>query len=622
MTTTQQFLNLIHGPDARIYFNVGRSTWKTKPQTYIEAETKLRWRNSQGDDICYIVNGGGTKDAEISRINAVFLDWDAGRDEAGKYFTLDIVINKKQEFRSTLDIFPLTPSILVETRNGFHAYWLLEPGVKVEQFRNCQLRLARYFQSDTTVQNPARVMRLPGYSWNKPGSGCEPFHVDVLECKGDRYKLDDILTKLPPINEINMVGKEPLRRAVQDHNKCSGITKALNVVLDPPPSSTTMKSYPEGINYLKKQDLGQFLGLGPSSTVSRIITCPFHEDKTPSGSLTQSPGTGFWRYKCFSGRCGVSGSIIDLTMRRPETPTWEKAIRYLFDLYSIKVKTDWRQEQETLLEYNLSLLDDADQLSEYPSLFRIIRRVLPDLKAKIRLARQYLVSDRLQDEDGCAIFYCSLRQFHQFTSKKREHPKYFNRQNQKVDRFCLLGLLKKLPDDAIPEELLKKAREVQYSRKFANRVQFYSIPVYTDSVLQNANTRARILVEAGASVRGISSSMIRDLYGPQVAQEVYPQLKHIQPSSAETALREKIVQALEVFIADQGYCRIQDIRHALMNTKEWRSVTDRRIDRLLPGIFRELGLRKVICNKELKDRLRIQAVGYPAIILKGKGPSG
>src|SRR3954454_11127088 len=128
--TTQEFLNLIHGPNTVIYFQVGGKTWKNKPQSFTQAEKTLRWRNHDGDDICFVVNAGGTRDAQIEKINAVFIDWDCGKDEDGKYFPTREAEAKKQAFLPRLKSFQLVPSIIVETRNGFHAYWLLHPGVK------------------------------------------------------------------------------------------------------------------------------------------------------------------------------------------------------------------------------------------------------------------------------------------------------------------------------------------------------------------------------------------------------------------------------------------------------------------------------------------------------------
>ena len=106
--STEQFLQDIHGPDALIYFNVGNQTWKNKPQTYQTAKPKLKYLNTHHNkDICYIVNSGGTKDHQISRINAVFSDWDCGKDNQNQYFPLHVVSERKSIFLKQLNSFPL-----------------------------------------------------------------------------------------------------------------------------------------------------------------------------------------------------------------------------------------------------------------------------------------------------------------------------------------------------------------------------------------------------------------------------------------------------------------------------------------------------------------------------------
>jgi hypothetical protein len=45
------------------------------------------------------------------------------------------------------------------------------------------------------------------------------------------------------------------------------------------------------------------------------VRCPFHEDKSASGSIHQDD-TGVWRYTCHGGLCGASGDIYDIQARR------------------------------------------------------------------------------------------------------------------------------------------------------------------------------------------------------------------------------------------------------------------------------------------------------------------
>jgi hypothetical protein len=153
-----EFLDLIHGPEALIYFQVAGQTWKNKPQTFRQAEPKFRWRNAEGDGICFIVNAGGTKDVDITGFNACFLDWDCGRGPDGRYMEETSVTVAKAGYRQMLEAFPLMPSILVETRNGFHVYWLLEANVSVDHYRDTQRRLAHHLNGDPACVNPARAI--------------------------------------------------------------------------------------------------------------------------------------------------------------------------------------------------------------------------------------------------------------------------------------------------------------------------------------------------------------------------------------------------------------------------------------------------------------------------------
>ena len=197
--TTNAFLNAIHGPDASIYFNVDGKTWKNKPQSSAEASSKLQWLNQKGNDIYFIVNSGGTTDASISRINSVFIDWDAGRMDSGEYFPLDEVVEKKRMILPRIESFTFVCSHLVDTRNGYQAYWLVDHLATVDQFRECQRRLIAYFDSDPSIKNPARVMRLPGYDWMK--DGYESYPVTIIEGNGQRYDIQEIIDALPAVQK-------------------------------------------------------------------------------------------------------------------------------------------------------------------------------------------------------------------------------------------------------------------------------------------------------------------------------------------------------------------------------------------------------------------------------------
>jgi KaiC/GvpD/RAD55 family RecA-like ATPase len=52
------------------------------------------------------------------------------------------------------------------------------------------------------------------------------------------------------------------------------------------------------------------------------ISCVFHDDKTPSGSIYQD-ADGVWRFKCHAGSCGFSGDVFDLRAKLTNRPVAE-----------------------------------------------------------------------------------------------------------------------------------------------------------------------------------------------------------------------------------------------------------------------------------------------------------
>ena len=98
----------------------------------------------------FVVNSGGNVDADIVRFNAFFIESDS----------LPIA-----EQHRRLDSSPLQPSIRLVTRKSVHAYWLITDECSRTQWQEVQAGLIAHFNSDDTIKNPSRVMRLPFFNY-------------------------------------------------------------------------------------------------------------------------------------------------------------------------------------------------------------------------------------------------------------------------------------------------------------------------------------------------------------------------------------------------------------------------------------------------------------------------
>lgn len=84
--------------------------------------------------------------------------------------------------------------------------------------------------------------------------------------------------------------------------------------------------------------IGDFISLRKAGTSYKGL-CPFHDDKTPSFSVSPSKGV----YKCFS--CGKAGTVVNFVMEH-EQMTYTDALRWLARKYHIEVEEKELTEEE------------------------------------------------------------------------------------------------------------------------------------------------------------------------------------------------------------------------------------------------------------------------------------
>ena len=140
-----------------------------------ECEQELRQRNACEAGIFVVINEGGHKDEVITRVRAVFADTDGA--------PLEPIVQA------------LEPHCVICTSPGkWHVYWLVDEDFPLDQFKPVQRAIAEKFETDRSVNNLSRVMRLPGFLHNKK----EPFEVQFhsLNRKLPRYSADQIIAGL------------------------------------------------------------------------------------------------------------------------------------------------------------------------------------------------------------------------------------------------------------------------------------------------------------------------------------------------------------------------------------------------------------------------------------------
>ncbi len=639
--TAKQFLHDIHGNN-HINFRLIKDTSMKYNSIYNEgAINHISQLNNQGYNVYFVVNGGGDTDESINKINAVFVDFDCPKENK-KHPPQEIVEAFKREQLLKVHKFKFKPSYIIETRNGLHVYWLVNDGATAEQFTTAQHRLIDYFDSDKTIKNLSRVMRLPDYYWTKDMS--QKYMVTIKECNLNiytkepyRYNIADVIDALP----IVVIESKPKlnKRQIRLGGTDSGISFKTSLSVPPKLNTNsneittalmnkdieylkTSYNLPRKIvsnkaefnEYIRSIDLRLILGIENVGA----FKCIFHDDSSPSAGIFRADD-GASLYKCHSASCGVSYNIINVVEKLGKFKTRPEAYKFIEQILNVEiVMTENQIKQVESLEENINFLM-FELKNRYPSVYNNVRHQIDYLIKMNQLAKQRVVDFSQYDENGNALFFASLTELCEMAEIESTQKKKIVSKNAVLQYH---GLVNKLSDSEIPDDLLEIARTIQNHYGLKKRTNFYSIPSYTTEIIENADEQAHKWKDNSYTVKGASREMFYRKEGLQVANWLYPQHTHITKdgekldrttSSKQDEIHSQIVQVIFNTIEELGYCTEKHILDRA-NVSKTKAIQYIKVN--LPEILDSYNLIRVRANKELKEQFGITGTGSPFLLLK------
>ncbi len=176
-------------------------------RTSTQLQVKLKEINRR-QGIYFVVNSGGSRDEDISRVNAIFCEM----DDKPLIDQHDIFDNQS----------PWYPSIRVETKKSVHSYWLLSESITNENFLELQQGLIAFYKSDKSIKNLSRVMRVPFFNHVDFSGGYQYQQVKLHTFRPElRYSLAELREGFP---------HTPPPRYVEKWEKPSGRIETLDDV--------------------------------------------------------------------------------------------------------------------------------------------------------------------------------------------------------------------------------------------------------------------------------------------------------------------------------------------------------------------------------------------------------
>ena len=105
------------------------------------------------------------------------------------------------------------PTLTVASGHGVHAYWrLIEPLPDLGVWTTIEKRLIAKLDSDPTIHDPPRILRLPGFKNCKE----EPFvPCEIIEAEPTRRCAIDAITTLLPELPTQFSASRPVRRSIE-----------------------------------------------------------------------------------------------------------------------------------------------------------------------------------------------------------------------------------------------------------------------------------------------------------------------------------------------------------------------------------------------------------------------
>ena len=151
---------------ARFLELLGKDPATTRLRTFLGKGARSGWDptkaakwSQNGGGVYVVIGNGGDSDAQITSCPALFVEWDDGA-------SIEVQRDRWQALKLP------EPTVMVWTGGkSLHCYWVLDEPMAPADWRPLQKRLIDYAGGDKACCNPSRLMRLPGFKYEKtPGT--------------------------------------------------------------------------------------------------------------------------------------------------------------------------------------------------------------------------------------------------------------------------------------------------------------------------------------------------------------------------------------------------------------------------------------------------------------------
>lgn len=287
---------------------------------------------------------------------------------------------------------------------------------------------------------------------------------------------------------------------------------SINNIISQNAEKTTINTNMEALMYLKKNNFFKY-------ELNKEFKCVFFDNNMAWAS--KDPNSGEVRY--FS-KNPETKEFFYLDIINIVEIIYDCSFAYGF-LKTMKIlniatrEEEWKEVEREKYRHNIEVTEFAElkMQVEYPLLYLLIKKQLPILDRLNNIGQARIVTME-ESVEGDAIFFSSYAYIAKYLGLSKQYIE------KSINIFVLLELIVKVPESKVPKHLLNRANEEAQKRCW-NKINFYTIPLWNNTVLRNAENMARKLRFNKISTSSISIKKVREVFGEEMVNKVYENTK-------------------------------------------------------------------------------------------------
>jgi hypothetical protein len=249
---------------------------------------------------------------------------------------------------------------------------------------------------------------------------------------------------------------------------------------------------------------------------------------------------------------------------------------------------------------------------DYPELYKRIKNKIERLIVLLQLSKTNIYDEDMSYNDKSVFFVSLTKLMKLFNIKSKDSV------NNDINLFTLLNLIEKLPEENIPDLMLKKAKHYSALKGYKKIPNHYIVPSYDENTLGQSEKMAITLKENNFTMKGLSKEYLIRTFGIEETNRVYPlsQFENKKGTSKKSDERTDIITKLIFSILEEkNYCIEKEIVEKL-RFQYGKTRREKQIKRSIQEILDKYDLKRIRCNKLIKEQYGVANEGYPFIIVR------